>query len=409
MELSDVFIGRQPILDRSMKLFAFELLFRNGKARGADVEDNVQATANVMVNALSNVGIRRLIGDRKGFINVDEAMLRSGVTDLLPKAGTVLEILETVEITDSFMELCRELKKEGSHFALDDFVYRGEASPLFDIVDYVKVDVLLSDRQAVEDTVRAVKRHKLKLLAEKVETREDFEYLRDLGFELFQGYFFARPSIITAKSIPPALMVLMEVLRLLSQEAELHSIEELFRKNPELNFKLLQFMNSASFYTHKVTSIRQSITLLGYRKLQKWITLLLFAGAGAGEEMGANPLLERAAIRGRIAELLAGRIEADEATSDSAFIAGVLSLADALFQMPIDQAVRDLNLSKEIEDALVGRTGLLGSLISITEGLEKDKLADTANLLGGFNLTLEDLFLIEKTSILEYESYMDEH
>lgn len=408
MELNDVFIGRQPILDRQQAISGYELLFRSGQTPDTDVVDNVRATASVMVNALSNMGIKWLIGEKKGFINVDEGILRSGVIELLPKENSVLEILETVELTDEVVSQCKSLKKAGYHFALDDFVYRESAEPMFKIVDYVKVDVILNSRSDIKAMVHALKKYPLKLLAEKVETREEFDFLKDLGFSLFQGYFFARPSIITAKSVSPLLTVLIELLRLVSQEADLHMIEGLFRKNPELNIKLLKFMNSASFYTtQKITSIGQAIALLGYRTLQKWVTLLLFAGSNG--EKDSNPLVERAAIRGRVAELLARRLNSDVATSDSAFIAGALSLADVLFQMPMDRTCRELNLSGHIEDALVQRKGFLGALISLTESLDIKSTDSIRNLLEELDFTLDNLYSIERTAIMEYESYKDEH
>ena len=195
-------------------------------------------------------------------------------------------------------------------------------------------------------------------------------------------------------------------MSLLSKEAELHLIEQLFKRNPELNIKLIRFMNSACFYTGRnIASIRQSLALLGYRKLQKWVTLLLFAGTD--EEMDTNPLLERAAIRGRIAELLAQRACADETLADSAFMAGVLSLADVLFEMPMEQALKELNLSVDIRDALTEGKGFLGALVSIVEALESKTPASADGLLGHYGLTLLDLFSMEQTAITEYESYDD--
>ena len=407
MELNDVFIGRQPILDRNQRIFGYELLFRNGQVFSADVSDDVQATASVMVNALSDMGIKSLIGEKRGFINIEEKLLGSGIIELLPRDQTVIEILETVDLNVEVVDLCRKLRKKGYHFALDDFVYRESATPMFEIVEYVKMDALATDRDTLENVSQVLKGSSSRLLAEKVETREDFDYLKNLGFNLFQGYFFARPSIITAKSISPALMVLIELLGLLSREADIYLIEQLFRRHPELDIKLLRFMNSAAFYTsQKVTSIKHSIILLGYRKLQKWVTLLLFAGAE--HDMETNPLLERAAIRGRVSELLAKRMNKDDATADSAFITGVLSLADALFQMPIETVLGELNLAVEIKDALIRRQGFLGVLMSIVEGLESDDLAEVETLLKECGLALPDLFSIEKTAIIEYENYKSE-
>ena len=168
-----------------------------------------------------------------------------------------------------------------------------------------------------------MKQYPSKLVAEKVETKEDFDFCYNLGFDYFQGYFFAKPSIISAKSISPTQVVLLDLSRLLAKEVDFIIIENIFRQNPELHIKLLQFINSAAFYTaQKITSIGQSIALLGYRNLQKWVTLLLFAGEGY--DIKSTPLFERAVLRGRIMELLTGKVTRDVSTADTAFITGVL-------------------------------------------------------------------------------------
>jgi EAL and modified HD-GYP domain-containing signal transduction protein len=397
-----VFIGRQPILNRQKKTFGYELLFRRGAVQSANVTDNVKATANVMVNALNNIGISKLIGDKKGFINVDESVLASGVTDLLPKKITVFELLETVEINDAVLELCKQIKKTGYQIALDDYIHNGD-SQILNIVNYVKIDVMATQRETITSISKILKKYSLKFVAEKVETREDFAFCYDLGFHYFQGYFFAKPSIISAKSISPAQVVLLDLSRLLAKEAEFFVIEKIFRQNPELHIKLLQFMNSAAFYTsQKITSIGQSITLLGYRNLQKWVTLLLFAGEGY--DMKSTPLFERAVLRGRIMELLTGKVTRDVSTADAAFITGVLSLIDTLFQAPLENILKELNLSEEINNALLHRDGLLGTLVSVIENLEQEKYDELRDYLASINVDIEELFRIESNAIIEYEN-----
>jgi EAL and modified HD-GYP domain-containing signal transduction protein len=406
MELNKVFIGRQPIIGRNKKIFGYELLFRNSMVSDADVTNNIKATASVIVNALNNVGLKKLIGEKKGFINVDAEILESGIFDLLPKENMVLEILETVELTSNIVELCRKLRGEGYQLALDDFVYREPISPVMSAANYVKIDLPMYNRQSLADVVEHLKSYPAKLLAEKVETKEDFEYCYALGFDFFQGYFFAKPSVLTAKSLSPAQLVLIELSRSLSREDEFYVIEALFKKNPELNYKLLKFMNSAAFYTtEKVSSVRQSLALLGYRNLQKWVTLLLFAGEGG--DFKSSPLLERAALRGRIMELLAKKITNNPSTADSAFMAGALSLIDILLQMPISSIVDEFNLSQEINDALVHREGFLGTLILVIEMLEQENFSFIREILGKYGLTLEDLFLLEIDAIVEYETTTD--
>jgi EAL and modified HD-GYP domain-containing signal transduction protein len=406
MELNKVFIGRQPIISKNKKIFGYELLFRNSMAPDADVMNNIKATASVIVNALNNVGLKRLIGEKKGFINVDAEILESGIFDLLPKENMVLEILETVELTSSIIELCRKLRGEGYQLALDDFVYREPLSPIMSTANYVKIDLPMYDRQSLTDVVERLKSYPMKLLAEKVETKDDFEFCHALGFDYFQGYFFAKPSVVSTRSLSPAQLVLIELSRSLSREDEFYAIESLFKKNPELNYKLLKFMNSAAFYTtEKIASVRQSLALLGYRNLQKWVTLLLFAGEGG--DFRSSPLLERAALRGRIMELLAKKITNDPSISDSAFMAGALSLSDTLLEMPITSILDEFNLSQEINDALIHREGFLGTLILIIEMLEQEKFGFIQEMLRKYNLALEDLFSMEINAIVEFETTSD--
>jgi EAL and modified HD-GYP domain-containing signal transduction protein len=262
------------------------------------------------------------------------------------------------------------------------------------------------NRQSLTEVVAQLKNYPVKLLAEKVETREEFEFCYSLGFEYFQGYFFAKPSVVTAKSLSPAQLVLIELSRSLSKEEEFSTIEALFKKNPELNYKLLKFMNSAAFFTtQKITSIRQSLALLGYRNLQKWVTLLLFAGEGG--DYKSSPLLERAALRGRIMELLAKKIMNDPATADSAFMAGALSLIDILLERPITDILNELNLSQDINNALIHREGFLGTLILIVEMLEQEKFGFIQEMLAKYNVPLEDLFSMEINAIVEFETTGD--
>lgn len=403
LELSKVFVGRQPIISRNNRIFGYELLFRKSTGSDADVTNNFKATATVIVNSLNDIGLKNIIGDKKGFINTDEELLESGVIDLLPKETIVLEVLETVEFTTDVIDLCKRIRRQGFRLALDDFVYAEPVSPVVKAVNYVKVDLPMYDKQSLCHVVNDLKKYPLKLLAEKVETREDFDHCFSLGFDFFQGYFFAKPAVVAARSLSPAKQVLIELSRYLSKEVEFSIIEDVFKRNPELDYMLLRFINSAAFYTaQKISSIRQALALLGYRNLQKWTTLLLFAGEG--RDFQSNPLLERAALRGRIMEVLAKEITKDTATADSAFMVGTLSLVDALFQIRINDLLDEFYLSREIYDALIHRSGLLGTLIRVTEMLEQENFGFIKEALAQYGLSLDDLFLIERDAIIEYET-----
>jgi c-di-GMP-related signal transduction protein len=401
--MEEVFVGRQPILNKNRTIFGYELLFRTVSSSTANVADDLRATASVMANTLNDIGFRNIVGEKKGFINVNEEILSNGMIDLLPKENIVLEILEDVEINSSFISLCTKLKEKGYFFALDDFLYSDSYLPLLDVADYVKLDVLMYDRKDLAEIVKLLKKHSLRLLAEKVETFDDYRQCCDLGFELFQGYFFSKPTIVRGKSMAPASVTLLKLFNSLSREEEIDVIEQLFKRNPQLDVKLLKFMNSASFYaTQKISSIRQAIMMLGYRTLQKWISLMLFARNG--EDIKSNPLLEKAAMRGLIMESLAKTVTKNRNTGDTAFITGILSLTDVLLGLPFDRILKDLNLSKDISDALTDRAGLLGKLLWITEKLEREELSDVRESLGEWRLTLRDLLKIQTNAIMEFES-----
>ena len=405
--MKDVFIARQPILTEKEKIFGYELLFRNGNTSGAVINDDYQATATVMMNALNSFGFNSLVGGRKGFINVNAGILLSGFIDLLPHENTVLEILETQVPDEKFIELCRTFKEKGYSLALDDFAYNDSFEPLLNLVDYVKLGVMIQDRKKLTETIQIVQKYPVKILAEKVETKDDFQFCHEAGCELFQGYFFAKPSVLTTKSLSASQIILLELINGLAKEEEMDSLEKLFKKSPQLDIKLLTFINSAGFYLmQKVTSIRQAMMLLGYKNLQKWVALLLFAQDS--EDFRSNPLLERAAIRGLMMESIVRKITGSRSMGDTAFIVGILSLTHVLLGITMDELVSKLNLAQDIKDALTKREGPLGSALLVTEKAEVNGLDEVQEVLKRYSLEASDVLTAETNSLIEYESIGNE-
>ena len=199
----EIFIGRQPIIDRNQQLYAYELLFRSSRQKNsADVLDNLAATANVIMHAFADLGVEAALGPYKGFINCDESLLLSDMLEALPSDKIVLEVLETVEVTPEIVERCSELKARGFTIALDDFVkFEDKFKPLLDLVEIVKVDILPLNLEELQAATQALKQWPLKLLAEKVDSPEQAKLCHDLGYELFQGYYFAKPTIIAGKKV----------------------------------------------------------------------------------------------------------------------------------------------------------------------------------------------------------------
>lgn len=386
MSAQEIFIGRQPILDRYQRLYAYELLFRRGTQNSAEVTDDLAATATVLSHVFSELGLETALGPYLGFVNLDARMLASDALELLPKEKFVLEVLETVELTPAVVARCRELKDKGYTLALDDFVaFEEKHAPILELADIVKVDLMGMDAAALEKTVKALRPWKVKLLAEKVDDEAQVKICSDLGFELFQGYYFAKPTIIAGKKLSQSELSLIRLLSLILDDAETPQIEDIFKQEPGLTLNLMRLTNSAaSGLRQKITSLRHAITVLGRRQLQRWLQLLLYTNPSGG---GANPLLQVAATRGRFMELLAGdMMGASPDFEDRAFMTGIMSLMPALLHVPIDEVMASLHVAPDVREALESRSDILGKLLLLAEKQEESDMAScfalTAELQG---------------------------
>jgi EAL and modified HD-GYP domain-containing signal transduction protein len=395
MTTQDIFLGRQPILDREQRIVAYELLFRSGDTAGVTVTDDMQATASVIHHAFSEMGVQTVLGTQLGFINVSADMLQSDLVELLPHTQVVLELLETIHITDAVIERCRELKQQGFILALDDFVFDENYRPLLALADIVKVDLLQHTQDELRAVVSQLKPWPVRLLAEKVDSAEQAAFCHALGFDLFQGYYFARPAVLSAKRTDPAQMALIQLLGLVMGDADTPQIEQMFKQHPSLTYNLMRLVNSvASGVRHNIASVSQAIMVLGRKQLQRWLQLLLFTlQAGAPYP---SPLLLLAATRGKMMELLAGKQQRNADFCDEAFMAGILSLIDSLIGKPLADIVGELGLGERLTAALLRREGEMGGLLLLVESVEHPDIGRTLALLaqcGG--LTLSDLTAAE--------------
>jgi c-di-GMP-related signal transduction protein len=367
---SEFFVGRQSILDRNQDLAGFELLFRSGQKNSAHFLDDVAATASVISHAFNELGFRTVLGKHRGFINVNADMLLDDTIELLPKEQVVIELLETVELTPAVVERCKHLKQQGYLLALDDLSqYSAALDPLRGIVDFIKIDLKLVGAGKLDDIISPFRDWPAKLIAEKVDNPEEAQLCMDAGFHLFQGYYFAKPIIITGKRLAHSELVLMQLLEKLVKDAPTREIENLFKQNPGLSLALLRLVNSVGVGIQKrITSISDAILLFGRRQLKRWLQLLVYTGE---RRASSNPLLQLAAARGRCLELLVQRCPRhSKELEDHAFMVGIMSLMDALLGIPLAEAITPLNPPPEIRDALLSRTGLLGRLLLLVEHLE---------------------------------------
>lgn len=386
-------IGRQPIISINERVVAYELLFRavGTAANKADVRNATFSTANVINNTITNFGIENLLGDRNGFINLDYELLMSDVLELLPKQQIVLELLENLEVTPELVERCRDLKAQGFALALDDHEYSPQFHELYKISDIVKIDLIQTPIPRLPEMVRQLRSYPVKLLAEKVETRAQFMACRHMRFDLFQGYFFAKPSVLEKRQLGESGALLLRLMHLLYQDADTKDIEDAIKGSSSLTYKLLLLANSAAYAAReKITSIHQALALIGRNQVKRWVQLAFFAtDENSG---GENPLVDMAAVRGALMEQLAGfqpRLSSEPDGTEKAFLTGILSLLARIYNIPLDELNQRLNPGDDVIGALAEHEGVYGKLLTLAEKNEAMDFDAVAELLDELGISVD--------------------
>ncbi|MBX2850331.1 MAG: HDOD domain-containing protein [Phycisphaeraceae bacterium] len=368
--LSDYFIGRQPILDTDGNTYAYELLFRSGQLNQADVIDGTAATSSVLNCVMNVMGLPSLVGERLAFINVTEQTLLEGTYEVLPKDHAVIELLEDVQPSDAILQACQKLKSRGYMLALDDFCGRDDYDALLRLADIVKVDFMALDSAQRKKVTASLKPCGALLLAEKVETAEDVEEAKALGYSYFQGYYYQKPKVIQMQRLMPTQNAAMRLLQVINSESSsLDDIELAIKRDFVLTTRLLSYINSAFFgLGSRVTSIAHASKLLGILQMQKWASLF------AVEELRGDHLPKELACdsiaRGLFCEKIGPHLK-DEISRLDLFMSGMLSLVDALTGMPKEQIAEQLGLKQDITDALLGKPGVLSDAIALAEACEQ--------------------------------------
>jgi c-di-GMP-related signal transduction protein len=382
MSQQEIFLARQPILDRNQNIVAYELLFRTGNVASANVTDDLQATAHVITSLFTEMGVQSVLGRHLGFINVSGEMLLADMIELLPADQIVVEILETVKIDERIRDRCVALKKMGFTIALDDFsLMREEHHGFLALVDVVKVDLLELDQPGLINTTQRLKKYPAKLLAEKVDSQQQFDACLQLGFHYFQGYFFAKPTVLSSRRADPSQVALLKLLGLVLEDAGTPELEAAFKQDPKLTYNLLRLVNSVACGVNQhINSLSQAIMLLGRRQLQRWLQLLLFALHGPSNF--PSPLMQLAATRGKMMEILS-HVDENRNYQEQAFMTGIFSLLETLIGLPMQDIIHQLRLSDELRGALLERTGTLGQMLTLCEDLERGDFLGVEKVLQG--------------------------
>jgi c-di-GMP-related signal transduction protein len=361
------FIARQPIFDKRLRVYAYELLFRGGPQNFFQARNH--ASSSVIADSLTLSDLKKLTGDARAFINVDELALRLGAPRLLPPDRIVVEILESVKPTDEIVGICRELRQDGYSLALDDFLGEPALQPLVDLAHYLKVDFTLLDADGRKRVAEKYRGNGLSLLAEKVETQNDLDEARNLGYCYFQGYFFCKPSMLETRDIPGNKLIQLRLLSAVaSQDLNYDAIEVLFKQDPSLLYRLLRYLNSPALgLRSEVTSIRPAITLLGDNEFRRWVSIFAIIAMSSGKP---PELIHTALTRAYFCEDFSAAAGFRD-KSATMFLMGLLSVSDALLDRPMKDVVSSLPIDPEMKAALCGGENRYRDLYEVLLALER--------------------------------------
>lgn len=373
--MSNIFVARQPMVNHLKEVVGYELLFRSHSASQSANDINVDAaSAQVMANALTTMGVNWLEG-RPAYINVSFSVLKNNVVEVLHPELYVIEIDKHSQEQEETLDIVKNLKSKGYQICLDDFEPTELNLKLLPYVYAIKVD-LAKGSAVLVNSVKAIKDSKIIKCVKKIEEENQWEVCAKLGYHYFQGYYFSKPETVTAKSVHPSYEVILSLLNLVKKDADGNQLENWFKRDPALSFKLFRYINSAGFGFTEIKSIKHAVTVLGMKQLYRWLTLLLIT---ASTDTASPVLIKSAAIRGRVTELL-GQSLLPASETDNLFIVGMFSMLDIILGLPIPDIVDRLGFSDEIRDALLSRSGIYGDFLAIAEALEKDNLAELNRL-----------------------------
>jgi len=374
------YIGRQPIFNRNGDAFAYDLLYRSCDVNNsATFADNAGATARVIANLVHNLGVKNIIGTKMGFINMDETMLFSDAILLLQKEYFYFEILEYTKVSMALCERIKYLHGLGYHFLLDDFDCTEETikkyNPLFPYIEIIKVDIMAIGVDNLSSALSRIEKFNITLLAEKIESFEEFQACANFSFSYFQGYFFERPLILSGSKIEPNVINAIKIINCIQQSDDTKEISQKFSTCPDLVYNLLRHINSSNYhFRQKITNISQMLTLLGRQKLVSWLGLFLY-GTGTPKPFGEE-LFNAAKFRAKFMECLAEKCMGSQVAS-KAFLTGSLSLIDSYLNVPMETFLKEISLDETINQALLHGTGELGKLLWLAKKMEHNQDADT--------------------------------
>ena len=368
----EIFVARQPVFTAKKKIFGYELLFRSGLQNAFPDIDGDKATSSVLANTFFSFGLKEILGGKPGLVNFTQELLCQKMPLLFPREHVIIEVLEDVEPDHAVVEALREFKAKGYRIALDDFLYDKKFESMIGLSHMIKFDLMATPLDTLTDLVKELNaKYQLTLLAEKVETHEEFEQAKEMGFGLFQGYFFAKPEVLSKKEISTSGITRLRLINEVGRsQIDLAKIEDLIKKDVSISFKLLKFINSAYFRRlTEINTIKDAIIVLGTDELKKFVNVVALSNINDNKP---NELIRSSVIRARMCELVGPMLKSGFSTEEL-FTLGLFSSMDALMDMPMAHILGQVAFSDAMKDALMGKDQAFKKILFIVKLFEQGK------------------------------------
>lgn len=379
----DIYVARQPIFDIKKCIFGYELLFRTDMANFFPEIEGDSATSKLLSNSFFNIGIEKIAGSNLAFINFTQELLLKQLPLMFSQDRLVVEILENVQPERDVIEACQEIALNGYIIVLDDFFYKPSLEPLIEVADIIKIDVKATPLEEVGDLVKKMTERGVDLLAEKVETHDEFKKALNMGFRYFQGFFFSKPEVLAGKEISTPQMQLLEIMAEVNKEDfEFNRLEKMIVRDASISYKLMRLINSTYFKRAKeISSIRQAIVMIGEIGIRRFLSLISMAGLAGNKP---DELIRVSLVRAKFCELL-GNHPGRSAETSELFTLGLFSLIDAIMDDSMENLMSQIPISSNIKEVLISRTGDLSGYLSLVESYERGdwgEIEEATNIMG---------------------------
>ena len=371
--MDDLYISKQKIIDTNKHLFANELIFKDASRRRVGFSNSLKSTAKLIINSISSSELNKLIASSsKAFINVDETTLTRGILDVLDKERFILNILEDIILSEEVIKKIVAYKKKGFLFSLEHFDSSARMlikfQRLFNYIDIIKMDIITSEFENMQKVMNKFKKTRIKLLAQGIENKEDFEDCLEMGFDYFQGSYIDKPKIVQiASSKEPTQMIIMQLIQIIKNNNDTQELEYFIKQQPDLSFKLIQFFNNLEKLDIKIESLTQVITLMGRDKLLRWLIIYLYSEVSTNAT--SKTMLELAIRRAESMEA-----EAEPKNREKAYLAGMFSMLGSIFETDVKELMQSVKMDEDITSLVLHKKGIFASSLMRAEIAEKKYL-----------------------------------